>query len=416
MIYRLARPIALNRVIPKRFNRCYSEVTEQLKENATTEGVPESRHINEDTQVNQLLKTLYSRPMLENYDHVDLSPELEQELNREFNNAIKDFATEADLTQDIIKLVERSSVQGPKNSMGVKSEQQKQGNIRGIQNFPNVRRTESTDSYSSQELYLRRLFHAKNVTKLGAELSNVYKPHKDTLQPPSIQQTSINTLIAAGAHLGHSTALFRPSTQPYIYGIRDGIHIIDLDQTLVHLRRASKVVEAVGEKGGVILFVGTRTGQQRCLQKAAERAGAYYVHSRWVPGTLTNATQISGSWERVEVDMGGNPTDRVLSPSLKKTILKPDLVVLLNPVENRNAIAECIASKVPTIGIIDTDSEPSLVTYPVPANDDSLRSVELITGVLSQAAQKGKNMRLQNFNKYKAAQQQEENTDKFNSH
>jgi small subunit ribosomal protein S2 len=366
----------------------------------------------------QIVEMLRTRAASET-GNLKLSPKVEEELNQEFEKAVKDFVVNPDLSKDVLRLVERTSAQRPravKISPSSASSRGQSGNIRGSDLFPNVRRTGGSEPYSAQELYLRQLFHQRNMTRLGASVEDVYRPHEDVFKPPTARETSISTLLAAGAHLGHSTALFRPSTQPYIYGVRDGIHIIDLDATLTHLRRAASVVEGIAEKGGLILYVGTRQGQQRSLQMAAKRSNSYYVHSRWVPGTLSNATEISSEWERMEVDMADAPTGRDLSLNLHKTIIKPDLVVVLNPVENRNAIKECTAAKIPTIGIIDTDSEPSLVSYPVPANDDSLRSTDLILGVLSNAGKKGRETRLKRFQQYKQQTEQQQSAAQFNQH
>ncbi|CDO95966.1 unnamed protein product [Kluyveromyces dobzhanskii CBS 2104] len=260
--------------------------------------------------------------------------------------------------------------------------------------FPYLSHTSKEQPYSEQELYVRQLKHAAHTSKLGAAIEEVYFPHKDVFNPPTLQQVSIERLMAAGVHLGQSTALWRASTQPYIYGEYKGIHIIDLNQTLSHLKRAAQVVEGVAENGGLILFLGTREGQKRTLIKAAERVNGYYVASKWVPGTLTNPTEISSSWERQEVDYFGKATGRELTLNESMSIIKPDLLVVLNPTENRNALKEAMKARVPTIGIIDTDSEPSLVTYPIPGNDDSLRSVSLLTSILAKAGERGVQTRL----------------------
>lgn len=260
--------------------------------------------------------------------------------------------------------------------------------------FPYVSRTSQNEPYTEQELFVRQMRHAGHSAKLGGNVEDVYYPHTDIFNPPTLQQVSIEKLMAAGVHLGQSTALWRASTQPYIYGEYKGIHIIDLNQTLSHLKRAAKVVEGVAENGGIILFLGTRDGQKRALIKAAERVRGYYVASKWVPGTLTNPTEISSGWERQEVDNLGNPTGRELNLNESMSIIKPDLLVILNPTENRNALREAMKARVPTIGIIDTDSEPSLVTYPIPGNDDSLRSVNLLLSVLAKAGERGVQTRL----------------------
>ncbi|AET38168.1 mitochondrial 37S ribosomal protein uS2m Ecym_2438 [Eremothecium cymbalariae DBVPG len=257
------------------------------------------------------------------------------------------------------------------------------------QEFPYLVETSKDQAYSKQELFLRQLKHASHTGRLGADIKDVYFPHKDIFNPPSVEKLSIDKLSAAGVHLGQSTSLWRSSTQPYIYGTYKGIHIIDLNKTLSHLKRAAQVVEGVAERGGIILFLGTREGQKRVLQKAADRVNGYYVASRWIPGTLTNPIEISSVWDRHEVDYSGKPTGRELSLHESVSIVKPDLLIVLNPTENRNALREAMKARVPTIGIIDTDSEPSIVTYPIPGNDDSLRSVNLLISILAKAGEKG---------------------------
>ncbi|KAF5097072.1 hypothetical protein D0Z00_002537 [Geotrichum galactomycetum] len=338
-----------------------------------------------------LLNQLRTQPVRA-FDKVQNS----REFNEEFDSFIKEFVTDANISSVFPQLNPPTQV---KKSASASSSTSNSSQI-GRKRYPNLRVTPKNDAYSSQELFLRREHQARVLGGLGSTISNVYRPHEDVLKPKALEQTTLETLLAAGLHLGHSTSLFRPSTQPFIYGERDGIHIINLDQTVVHLRRAAKVAEKIAEEGGLILFVGTRPGQQRSLELAAKRAGGYYVHKRWVPGTLTNSREISNLWEKCEVDMGDRPTERLLSPRLKRSLIKPDLVVLLNPVENRNAIYECIQSNVPTVGIVDTDSEPSLLTYPIPGNDDSIRGTDLIAGVLSKAAERGRKRRLAGFEKH----------------
>ncbi|AHY77692.1 ADI_G0026900.mRNA.1.CDS.1 [Saccharomyces cerevisiae] len=260
--------------------------------------------------------------------------------------------------------------------------------------YPNLIPSANDKPYSSQELFLRQLNHSMRTAKLGATISKVYYPHKDIFYPPLPENITVESLMSAGVHLGQSTSLWRSSTQSYIYGEYKGIHIIDLNQTLSYLKRAAKVVEGVSESGGIILFLGTRQGQKRGLEEAAKKTHGYYVSTRWIPGTLTNSTEISGIWEKQEIDSNDNPTERALSPNETSKQVKPDLLVVLNPTENRNALLEAIKSRVPTIAIIDTDSEPSLVTYPIPGNDDSLRSVNFLLGVLARAGQRGLQNRL----------------------
>ncbi|KAH9946277.1 ribosomal protein S2, flavodoxin-like domain-containing protein [Epithele typhae] len=171
----------------------------------------------------------------------------------------------------------------------------------------------------------------------------------------------------------HAPPNMNPNFVPYAYGTRAGITIIDLDHTLPLLRRAAQVVRAVAANGGAILFVGTRPDLGPCVRLAAERMGSlgYSNGERWVPGTLTNPKQIFGE----EV--------------LETTKAKPDLVVFLNPLQNLHAIRECAMEQVPTIGIVDSDADPRIVMYPIPANDESTRTAELISGLLSVAGREG---------------------------
>lgn len=169
-----------------------------------------------------------------------------------------------------------------------------------------------------------------------------------------------------------------PNFTPYAYGTRAGITIIDLDQTLPMLRRAANLVRSIAYADGQIVFVGTRPDLRLPVQKAAERVGSqgFHVGDRWLPGSLTNKIQMHG----LEV--------------VKTTNVVPDLVILLNPLSNMNAIRECAIEHVPTIGIIDSNVDPRIVMYPIPANDESTRTAELIAGVLSIAGREGAALRV----------------------
>ncbi|KAF8061546.1 ribosomal protein S2, flavodoxin-like domain-containing protein [Lyophyllum atratum] len=200
---------------------------------------------------------------------------------------------------------------------------------------------------------------------------NTFKP-RHTLHKPAAQAT-ISALLASGAHFGHSSTRMNPNFVPYAYGIRSGITIIDLDQTLPMLRRAANLVRAVAHAEGQIIFIGTRPDLRPVVQKAAERLGpqGFHVGDRWLPGTLTNKIPLFG------LDV------------VKTTKVTPDLVILLNPLANMNAIRECAIEHVPTIGIVDSNVDPRIVMYPIAANDESTRTAELIAGVLSIAGREG---------------------------
>ena len=179
----------------------------------------------------------------------------------------------------------------------------------------------------------------------------------------------------------------------YIFGIRQGIHIISLDITASHLRRACRVVSAVAERGGLILFVGTRSGQDRCVVNAAKLAGGCHLFERWIPGSITNGQQILGHCKLKVVDEYDRRLEGFKEELQNQAALKPDLVVCLNPLENWVMLHECGMNNIPTVGIIDTDANPTWVTYPIPANDDSLRCVQLIAGALGKAGEEGQRRR-----------------------
>ena len=181
----------------------------------------------------------------------------------------------------------------------------------------------------------------------------------------------------------------------YIFGIRQGIHIISLDVTASHLRRACRIVSGVAERGGLILFAGTRSGQDRCVVKAASLAGGCHLFERWTPGSITNGHQILGQCQTKVVDEFDRDLPGYGKDLLSRPVLKPDLVVCLNPMENWILLHECGMNAIPTIGIIDTDANPTWVTYPIPANDDSLRCVQVIAGVLGRAGEEGQRSRLE---------------------
>ncbi|KAH0283792.1 ribosomal protein S2, partial [Aureobasidium sp. EXF-3399] len=241
----------------------------------------------------------------------------------------------------------------------------------------------------------RAFKHHQEVTnRIGSVVTPKYQPHKQLTQPPSADEISLELLLASQSHLGHSTSLWNPANARYIFGVRQGIHIISLDQTASHLRRACAVVRGVAQRGGLILFVGTREGQERIVVKAAELAGGCHLFDRWIPGSITNGAQILGRCRTKVVDENDKEIKGFEEQLEAKGALKPDLVVCLNPRENYVLLHECGLNNIPTIGVIDTDANPTWVTYPIPANDDSLRCINLIGGVLGRAAESGMKSRL----------------------
>ncbi|KAI0336332.1 ribosomal protein S2 [Cubamyces sp. BRFM 1775] len=202
---------------------------------------------------------------------------------------------------------------------------------------------------------------------------NTFQPHHTLHRPVAPSDITMSALLASGAHFGHSQKRMNPNFVPYAYGVRAGITIIDLDHTLPLLRRAAQVVRGVAARGGSVVFVGTRTDLRSAVRLAAERMGkqGYHVGERWLPGTLTNKVHMFGP----EV--------------ARETQVVPDLAIFLNPIANIHAIRECALEHVPTIGIVDSNVDPRIVMYPIPANDESTRTAELVAGLLSVAGREG---------------------------
>ena len=235
----------------------------------------------------------------------------------------------------------------------------------------------------------------KQFNRTGSSIRRGYHPESLISNPPRPSDVTLELLLASQSHMGHHTSLWNPSNSGYIYGIRHETHIISLEVTAAYLRRTAKVVEEVARRGGLILFVGTRKGQKRIVTRAAELAGGYFIFERWVPGSLTNGQQILGHCQMKVVDALDRKVEGFEKELANRAVLKPDLVVCLNPLENEVLLHECALNCVPTIGVIDTDADPTRVTYPIPANDDSLRCIATIAGVLGRAGEAGQRKRLE---------------------
>ncbi|ODN81928.1 hypothetical protein L202_02271 [Cryptococcus amylolentus CBS 6039] len=243
---------------------------------------------------------------------------------------------------------------------------------------------------TQEEAWKRNLGEAREWRRRKEQTKStipLFIPKTSTPPPqarPSLtpHEATLSTLLASGAALGHAANITSHAYMPYIYGKRAGLSVIDLDQTLPILRRTAALVRDVVKQDGIILIVGTRAGHSKMIHKAKERLedNGYAVNS-WMPGVLTNSETFFG-----------------MQPLLNKSY-KPDLVIFLNPSENTPAIRECTSRNIPTVGIVDTDTDPRLVTYPIPANMESLRTAELIISTLSIAGQEGRRLRLKEAEK-----------------
>ncbi|RYP77646.1 hypothetical protein DL771_001014 [Monosporascus sp. 5C6A] len=239
----------------------------------------------------------------------------------------------------------------------------------------------------------------RQLGRVGSRLEVTYRPADVFLNPPGPGDVTLELLLASQAHMGHHASLWNPANARYIYGVRQGIHIISLEQTAAHLRRAARVVEEVAYRGGLILFVGTRPGQTQIVTQAARLARACHLFTKWTPGSITNSEVILAGMPMQMLDEHDNPVDGFDRHINERRPLVPDLVVCLNPLENYVLLHECALVNVPTIGVIDTNAEPTWVTYAIPANDDSLRCLAVVGSVLGRAGEEGHRRRLEDARK-----------------
>ncbi len=218
-------------------------------------------------------------------------------------------------------------------------------------------------------------------------------------------EVGIKELLEAGVHFGHQTRRWNPRMRRFIYGEREGIHIIDLLQTEQLLRQATDFVTEVAAKGGVILFVGTKKQARDSIQEWAERCGMPYVNRRWLGGLLTNFNTIRKRIQRLhelrDLKEGGRldllPTKERMSMEAELRKLEynlggvadmqrlPDAVVIIDLKTEEIALREAERLEIPIVGLVDTNCDPGPVSYVVPGNDDAIRSCELIIGTLGGA-------------------------------
>ena len=216
---------------------------------------------------------------------------------------------------------------------------------------------------------------------------------------------SMNYLLEAGVHFGHQTKRWNPKMKEYIFTARDNIHIIDLQKTAVYIEEAYNVLKGIAENGGKVLYVGTKKQAQEAVREEAERTKMFYVNERWLGGTLTNFKTIRRSInylmsiEKMEQDGTFDKLPKKEVIKLKKEYEKlnrnlcgiremiklPDVIVIVDPKKELNAIKEARRLNIPVIGIVDTNCDPDDVDYVIPANDDAIRAVKLVIGVLNNA-------------------------------
>ena len=208
---------------------------------------------------------------------------------------------------------------------------------------------------------------------------------------------SMKQLLEAGVHFGHQTRRWNPKMAAYIYTERNGIYIIDLQKTVKKREEAYNFVRELGEKGETLLFVGTKKQAQEAIKEEASRVGMYYVNARWLGGMLTNfkTMQADGTFDmlpkkevmkhlgeiaKLEKYLGG-------VTEMKKL---PGALFVVDPRKERNAINEARKLNIPIVAIVDTNCDPDEIDYVIPGNDDAIRAIKLISSVMANAIQEGK--------------------------
>ncbi len=215
---------------------------------------------------------------------------------------------------------------------------------------------------------------------------------------------SMRQLLESGAHFGHQTHRWNPKMERFIFGSRANIHIIDLSQTIPLLHQALLKVREVAASGGRVLFVGTKRQASDPVSSAAKRCAQYYVNHRWLGGTLTNWRTISGSISRLreleavlEGDPGGRTKKELLQITRERDKLElslggikdmggiPDLMFVVDTNKEAIAILEARKLNIPVVAILDTNSDPDGITFPVPGNDDAARAIQLYCDLVADA-------------------------------
>ncbi len=219
---------------------------------------------------------------------------------------------------------------------------------------------------------------------------------------------SMRQLLEAGVHFGHHTHRWDPKMKPYIYGVRNGIHIIDLQITLPLYEQALRAMKEIASKGGRVLFVGTKRQAQEKISEAARKCGQYFVNHRWLGGMLTNWKTISHSISRLKEleeilsqDTAGLTKKETLNLEREKQKLElsiggirdmggqPDILFVIDINKEHIAIKEAQKLNIPVVAIIDTNCDPEGIDFPIPGNDDAMRAIDLYCDTMADAVLEG---------------------------
>ena len=223
------------------------------------------------------------------------------------------------------------------------------------------------------------------------------------------EEVSIKSLLAAGAHFGHQTSRWNPRMKKYIFTARNGIHIIDLEQTAALLHITCDYVKDLVAKGEDIIFVGTKKQAQDAIEEESQRVGAFYVNYRWLGGTLTNFSTIRKSVDKLKWLESIIDNSNIESYPKKEQIMMkrhkmklerslhgikdlgglPDVLYIVDPSREYIAVREAKKLKIPIVAIVDTNCDPTLIDYVIPGNDDAIRAIRLFTSKIADAVDQG---------------------------
>jgi small subunit ribosomal protein S2 len=224
----------------------------------------------------------------------------------------------------------------------------------------------------------------------------------------ALPQVTLRQLVEAGVHFGHHKRRWNPKMKPYLFGVRNNVHIIDLEQTLPLLERALRAIRDVVAGGGRVLFVGTKRAAADIVADAAKRCGQYYINHRWLGGTLTNWRTITASIKRLrELDerLAGDTQGLTKKEVLRLTRIRdrleralggikemgglPDILFIIDTVKEKLAVEEARKLGIPVVAILDSNSDPDGIAYPIPGNDDAVRAITLYCDLVVAAALEG---------------------------
>lgn len=222
---------------------------------------------------------------------------------------------------------------------------------------------------------------------------------------------TLRELLDAGVHFGHKTARWHPKMKPYIFMAKSGVHVINLEKTSEMLDKALAFAAELSKEGKKVIFVGTKKQASEIVRKAAESCGMPYVNFRWVGGTLTNFPNIKDSIARYKKEKAALAEENTklnkkelsklrevvekgnkLFGGLVDLDKKPDALFLIGAHDEKNALREAKNENIPVIALVDTNSDPTVIDYPIPANDDATKSLELFAGVFSKTILQNKGL------------------------